>query len=138
MASQNDEAKEAVSVEHVEQLHDEKAKHIDNVEQTDKFHAMRIYGDGEDHMHEPPMSFSRAMSLIAMGFLWVGSQIPLYLFGMVSTVVHDEALFDPSLGSIPPYIYSDIGGLDRKFSFVTISLRHLLIIFNNIQAGYGS
>lgn len=27
------------------------------------------------------MTFSRAMSLMAMGFMWVGSQIPLYLFG---------------------------------------------------------
>jgi MFS family permease len=36
------------------------------------------------------------MSLVAMSFLWVGSQIPLYLFG---GVIAD--------------IYSDIGGVDR-------------------------
>ena len=41
------------------------------------------------------------MSLIAMGFLWTGSQIPLYLWG-----------------SVPPYIYRDIGGLDRWIWFV--------------------
>lgn len=41
------------------------------------------------------------MSLIAMGFLWTGSQIPLYLWG-----------------AVPPYIYRDIGGLDRWVWFV--------------------
>jgi hypothetical protein len=29
------------------------------------------------------MSFNRMMSLIAMAFLWTGSQIPVYLFGGV-------------------------------------------------------
>lgn len=42
------------------------------------------------------MSFRRLMSLIAMAFLWTGSQIPVYIFG-----------------AIPPYIYADIGGVDR-------------------------
>jgi MFS family permease len=36
------------------------------------------------------------MSLIAMAFLWTGSQIPVYIFG-----------------AVPPYIYGDIGGVDR-------------------------
>jgi hypothetical protein len=30
--------------------------------------GLRTYGDGEDHDHEPPMSFRRAMSLLAMAF----------------------------------------------------------------------
>lgn len=47
----------------------------------------------QDHDHEPPMTFSRIMSLVAMAFLWIGSQIPVYLFG-----------------AVPPYIYGDIGG----------------------------
>jgi hypothetical protein len=47
--------------------------------------ALRIDGDDEDHMHEPPMTFRRFMSLLAMAFLWTGSQIPVYLFGMSST-----------------------------------------------------
>lgn len=102
MASQNNEQKEAVNIEHVEQLPDEKEEHVDHVEPTDKFHAMRIDGDEEDHMHEPPWTFSRAMSLIAMGFLWVGSQIPLYLFGIVPSGFRvDRPLilsrFDPTL-----------------------------------------
>ena len=42
------------------------------------------------------------MSLLAMGLLWTGSQIPLYLWG-----------------AIPPYIYRDIGGLDRWVWFVS-------------------
>lgn len=37
-----------------------------------------------DHYTEPPMSFNRMMSLVAMAFLWTGSQIPVYLFGGVS------------------------------------------------------
>jgi hypothetical protein len=41
------------------------------------------------------------MSLIAMAFLWTGSQIPVYLFG-----------------GVPPYIYGDIGGTDRWIWFV--------------------
>jgi hypothetical protein len=36
------------------------------------------------------------MSLIAMAFLWTGSQAPVYIFG-----------------GIPPYIYADLGGVDR-------------------------
>jgi hypothetical protein len=46
--------------------------------------GLRTYGDGEDHDHEPPMSFRRFMSLVAMAFLWTGSQIPVYLFGQSS------------------------------------------------------
>ena len=138
MATQNDEAKEATNVEHVEQLHDEKAKQLDHADPTDKFHAMRIDGDEEDHMHEPPMTFSRAMSLIAMGFLWVGSQIPLYLFGMASTVVQNELLTDASPGSIPPYIYSDIGGLDRKWYLRPLLLLRRLLNHIGLQVGCGS
>lgn len=41
------------------------------------------------------------MALIGMGFLWTGSQIPLYLWG-----------------AIPPYIYRELGGLDRWVWFV--------------------
>jgi len=47
------------------------------------------------------MTFSRALSLVAMAFLWTGSQIPVYI-----------------LGGVPPYIYSDIGGVDRWIWFV--------------------
>jgi hypothetical protein len=47
------------------------------------------------------MTLHRFMSLLAMGFLWTGSQIPLYLFG-----------------AIPPIIYADIGGVDRYTWFV--------------------
>ena len=64
--------------------------------------GLRTYGDNMDHDHEPPvsrpiqisiivcdlkaysalqMTFRRIMSLVAMAFLWTGSQIPLYIFG---------------------------------------------------------
>lgn len=45
--------------------------------------GLRTYGDDEDHDHEPPMTFKRIMALVAMAFLWTGSQIPVYLFGGV-------------------------------------------------------
>lgn len=41
------------------------------------------------------------MTLLCMSFLWIGSQIPLFLFG-----------------SVLPLIYNDIGGVDRWVWFV--------------------
>ena len=41
------------------------------------------------------------MTLLCMSFLWIGSQIPLFLFG-----------------SVLPLIYNDIGGVDRWVGFV--------------------
>lgn len=80
--------------EHIEHIttHDRIPGHENYYEKN----GLRTYGDGEDHDHEPPMSFKRLMSLVAMAFIWTGSQIPVYIFG-----------------AIPPYIYSDIGGVDR-------------------------
>ena len=73
--------------------------------------GLRTYGDDEDHDHEPTMSLKRLMSLIAMAFLWTGSQIPLYIFG-----------------GIPPYIYQDLGGADRWIWFVLANLLSLAAI----------
>merc|ERR1712000_424638 len=55
-------------------------------------------GDVQGGLHEPPavhehMNLRLFMSLVAMSFLWVGSQIPLYLYG-----------------SVLPDIYGEIGG----------------------------
>ncbi|KAG4441557.1 hypothetical protein IFR05_002942 [Cadophora sp. M221] len=88
---------------HVEQIatHDRVPGHTNYYEKN----GLRTYGDGEDHDHEPPMSFRRMMSLIAMAFIWTGSQIPVYIFG-----------------AIPPYIYADIGGADRWIWFVLANL----------------
>jgi MFS family permease len=47
------------------------------------------------------MNMKLFLALLAMSFLWVGSQIPLYLFG-----------------SVIPTIYADIGGVDRYPWFV--------------------
>ena len=47
------------------------------------------------------MSWQFFMILTCMSFLWIGSQIPLYLFG-----------------SVLPTIYQDIGGVDRYVWFV--------------------
>ena len=88
-------------------------EHLENVKTYEKVpghtnyyekDGLRTYGDDEDHDHEPPMSFRRIMSLIAMAFLWTGSQIPVYVFG-----------------GIPPYIYGDIGGADRWVWFVGLT-----------------
>ena len=57
------------------------------------------------------MSFRRIMSLVAMAFLWTGSQIPVYIFG-----------------GIPPYIYRDIGGTDRWIWFVLANLLALAAV----------
>ncbi|MCJ1311240.1 hypothetical protein MMC25_004911 [Agyrium rufum] len=73
--------------------------------------GLRTYGDDEDHDHEPPMTFKRMMSLIAMAFLWTGSQIPVYI-----------------LGGVPPYIYRDIGGADRWTWFVLGNLLSLAAV----------
>ncbi|ATZ53302.1 hypothetical protein BCIN_09g01740 [Botrytis cinerea B05.10] len=73
--------------------------------------GVRTYGDGEDHDHEPRMTMNRMMSLVAMAFLWTGSQIPVYLFG-----------------GIPPYIYGDLGGADRWTWFVLSNLLALAAV----------
>jgi len=97
---------EKATLEHVEQIHTNERVpgHTNYYEKG----GLRTYGDGEDHDHEPKMTFSRAMSLVAMAFLWTGSQIPVYLFG-----------------GIPPYIYGDLGGIDRWIWFVLANLLSL-------------
>jgi len=45
-----------------------------------------------DHDVEPKMTFKRMMALVAMAFLWTGSQIPVYLFGGVSRFVRSLGL----------------------------------------------
>ena len=60
------------------------------------------------------MSFRRLLSLIAMAFLWTGSQIPVYIFG-----------------GIPPYIYRDIGGTDRWIWFVCSHQEIVSTVLNN-------
>jgi len=92
------EVMEKTSGVHVEHVDHANHSHVDHPVVKE---GLRIDGDAEDHMHEPPMTFSRGMALLGMGFLWTGSQIPLYLFG-----------------AIPPYIYGDIGGVDKWIWFV--------------------
>lgn len=97
---------EKATMEHVEQIHtNERVPGHENYYEKD---GLRTYGDDEDHDHEPPMTFKRIISLIAMAFLWTGSQIPVYLFG-----------------GVPPYIYADIGGTDRWIWFVLANLLSL-------------
>lgn len=95
-----DEKIQPTHIEHIT-THDRVPGHENYYEKN----GLRTYGDGEDHDHEPPMSFKRLMSLVAMAFIWTGSQIPVYIFG-----------------AIPPYIYADIGGVDRWIWFVLANL----------------
>lgn len=94
------------TVEHIE-TRDQVPGHIDYYEKG----GLRTYGDDEDHDHEPPMTITRFLSLVAMAFLWTGSQIPVYLYG-----------------GIPPYIYGDIGGVDRWTWFVIANVLALAAI----------
>ncbi|GAM89682.1 hypothetical protein ANO11243_077210 [Dothideomycetidae sp. 11243] len=92
-------ATEKTTTQHVEQIHtNERVPGHSNYYEKN---GLRTYGDGEDHDTEPPMTFRRFMSFVAMAFLWTASQIPVYLFG-----------------GIPPLIYGDIGGTDRWVWFV--------------------
>ncbi|OAP56919.1 hypothetical protein AYL99_09031 [Fonsecaea erecta] len=94
---------------HIEQIHtNEKVPGHPGYYEKD---GLRTYGDDEDHDHEPPMTIHRALSLVAMAFLWTGSQIPVYI-----------------LGGVPPYIYADIGGVDRWIWFVLAYLLALAAI----------
>lgn len=54
--------------------------------------GLRTYGDGQDHDEHLPMTFKRAMCLVAMSFLWCGSQIPLYLFGGCIAIIYGDIL----------------------------------------------
>lgn len=58
------------------------------------------------------MTFHRIVSLIAMAFLWIGSQIPVYIFG-----------------GIPPLIYRDIAATDRWTWFVLANLLALAAVW---------
>lgn len=78
---------------------------------TEKEDSCPINNALSAHHDEPPMTFRRVMSLIAMAFLWTGSQIPVYIFG-----------------GIPPIIYSDIGGADRWIWFVIANLLALAAV----------
>lgn len=57
------------------------------------------------------MTLHRFMPLVAMAFLWTGSQIPLYLYG-----------------GIAPFIYGELGGVDRWIWFVLANLLALASI----------
>ncbi|KAK3686526.1 hypothetical protein LTR37_019734 [Vermiconidia calcicola] len=94
---------------HVEQVHTN--ERVPGHENYYEKNGLRTYGDNADHDHEPKMSFGRMMSLVAMAFLWTGSQIPVYLFG-----------------GVPPYIYADIGGTDRWIWFVLANLLSLAAV----------
>ena len=57
------------------------------------------------------MTTKRIFALVAMAFLWTGSQIPVYI-----------------LGGIPPYIYRDIGGVTSWIWFVLAYLLALAAV----------
>ena len=74
----------------------------DKIGKTERIENVDVEGDsGLDLELDNPNVFHKKtfrfwMTMMAMSFLWVGSQIPLYLYGAVL-----------------PSIYSDIGGADK-------------------------
>jgi hypothetical protein len=100
---------EKVIGEHIEEIHtNERVPGHPGYYEKD---GLRTYGDDEDHDHEPPWTKTRILALVSQAFLWTGSQIPVYL-----------------LGGITPYIYSDIGGVDRWIWFVLAYLLALAAV----------
>jgi hypothetical protein len=89
------------SAEKSHAYHSESVGHVGHVERNV---GLRIDGDDLDHEHEPKvllgldpkykllvltsmqMTVKRIMSLTAMALLWTGSQIPVYLYGMLSAL----------------------------------------------------
>ncbi|BCS19854.1 uncharacterized protein APUU_20286S [Aspergillus puulaauensis] len=74
---------------------DEGATHVSDISNIDHTDTLQVAPEDGSGVHER-MSWKLFLPLVTMSFLWVGSQIPLYLFG-----------------SVIPLIYSDIGGYDR-------------------------
>jgi hypothetical protein len=71
--------KDLETINHIEIVHtNEQVSHHSKYYEKD---GLRTYGDDEDHDHEPPMTFTRFMSLLSMALLFTGSQIPVYLLG---------------------------------------------------------
>ncbi|KAI4750468.1 MFS general substrate transporter [Aureobasidium sp. EXF-3400] len=93
------------ATQHIELVHTRDSEH-GHAGYLDK-DGLRIDNDDQDHYTEPPMSFNRMMSLVAMAFLWTGSQIPVYLFGgileapIVGSVVLTTVFYFP-----PPRVNS--------------------------------
>ncbi|WPG98716.1 Hypothetical protein R9X50_00151000 [Acrodontium crateriforme] len=73
--------------------HNEKHSHKDVIDMAEL--------EGPNVHHK--MNFRLFASLVAMSFLWVGSQIPLYLYG-----------------SVLPLIYSEIGGGEGRYLWMVI------------------
>lgn len=66
MSERDATAKHAGSKDHIEHVKtNERVPGHTNYYEKD---GLRTYGDGVDHDHEPPMTFKRIMSLIAMAF----------------------------------------------------------------------
>jgi MFS family permease len=68
------------------------------------------------------------MSLVAMAFLWTGSQIPVYLFGESQSFKLARSVTNLTPGGIPPYIYGELGGTDRWVWFVLANLLALAAV----------
>ena len=62
-SADNQDVEKTATTEQLEVIHtNERVPGHDYYEKN----GLRTYGDGEDHDHEPPMTFRRAMSLLAM------------------------------------------------------------------------
>jgi hypothetical protein len=85
--------------------------------------GLHSYNDGEDHEAEPKMSFNRMMSLIAMAFLWTGSQIPVYLFGGVCLLLPNHTMAVGVADIIIRYHLRSIATLEAQTAGSGLSLQ---------------
>src|SRR5579871_2555439 len=83
-----DDVKNTIQIEDTEKPSDIEGQ--DGVEEQDKVNIRLLIGKMIEILIKSKMTFVKVMALIAMAFLWTGSQIPLYLYG-----------------AVPPYSMSD-------------------------------
>ena len=93
--------------------------------------GLQTTGDDEDHNHEPPMTFSRLMSLISMAILFSGSHIPVILLGkhdFPQMSIRYSLSNENYLGPVQAYIFRDIGGSDHSVWYILGNLVTLAAI----------
>ncbi|KAF2789097.1 MFS general substrate transporter [Melanomma pulvis-pyrius CBS 109.77] len=99
------------TLDHGDKAADQQIERLETNDRVARHGHYEKNGETGEHEHDAPMTTKRILALVAMAFLWTGSQIPVYLFG-----------------GVPPYIYRDIGGADRWIWFVLANLLALAAV----------
>lgn len=101
--------KDASTAKHIDRLesgHGQAPSGVEYISEEDNpnvYHKVRPHPGSVTPLTSLQMTWRLFISLVAMSFLWVGSQIPLYLFG-----------------SVLPLIYGEIGGADGRYLWMVI------------------